>query len=74
MKPFYSPAHLCHDPLAQFEGGVLAPAVEIPLRAERVRAEVEARRIGPVLAPTAFEDAPILRVHDVGLRVAGSRS
>ena len=67
MKTFYSPAHLSHDPLAQFEGGVLAPAVEIPIRAERVRAEVEARRIGPVLAPTAFDDAPILRVHDAGL-------
>jgi acetoin utilization deacetylase AcuC-like enzyme len=67
MKTFYSPAHLGHDPLAQFEGGVLAPAVEIPIRAERVKAEIEARKIGPVLAPTQFDDAPILRVHDAGL-------
>jgi len=41
--------------------------VEIPIRAERVKAEVEARKIGPVLAPTAFDDAPILRAHDAGL-------
>jgi len=67
MKTFYSPIHLKHDPLAQFEGGMLAPAVEIPVRAVRVMAEVVARKIGPVLAPTPFDDAPILRVHDAGL-------
>ena len=67
MKTFYSSAHLGHDPQAQFEGGVLAPAVEIPIRAERVKAEIEARKIGPVLAPTPFDDAAILRVHDAGL-------
>ena len=67
MKTFYSPAHLHHDPLAQFEGGQLLPAVEIPVRAERVKTEIEARKIGPVLAPQAFDDAPILKVHDAGL-------
>jgi acetoin utilization deacetylase AcuC-like enzyme len=67
MKTFYSPAHLHHDPLAQFEGGQLLPAVEIPVRAERVKTEIEARKIGPVLAPAAFDDAPILKVHDAGL-------
>lgn len=67
MKTFYSPVHLGHDPLAQFEHGQLLPAVEIPARAERVKAEVEARKLGPVLAPTSFSDAPILRVHDAGL-------
>jgi acetoin utilization deacetylase AcuC-like enzyme len=67
MKTFYSPAHLGHDPQAQFEGGVLAPAVEIPVRAERVKAAVEARKIGPIVAPAPFDDAPILRVHDAGL-------
>ncbi|HEY0281448.1 MAG TPA: histone deacetylase family protein [Rhizomicrobium sp.] len=67
MKTFYSAVHFGHDPLTQFEGGVLAPAVEIPIRAERVKAEVEERKIGPVLAPAQFDDAPILRVHDAGL-------
>jgi acetoin utilization deacetylase AcuC-like enzyme len=67
MKTFYSPTHLDHDPLAQFEGGALSPAVEIPVRVERVKAEVEARKLGSIEAPAAFDDAAILRVHDVGM-------
>ncbi|HUO98423.1 MAG TPA: histone deacetylase family protein [Rhizomicrobium sp.] len=67
MKTFYSPVHLEHDPQVQFEGGQLLPAVEIPVRAERVRIELQKRRIGPVAPPTHFEDSAILRVHDAGL-------
>jgi acetoin utilization deacetylase AcuC-like enzyme len=67
MKTFYSPIHLEHDPQVQFEGGQLQPAVELPVRAERVKAEIGARRIGPIVPPTAFDVAPILRVHDAGL-------
>lgn len=67
MKTFYSPVHLDHDPQVQFEGGQLLPAVEIPVRAEKVRVALQARHIGPIVAPTAFDDAPILRVHDAGL-------
>jgi len=67
MKTFYSPVHLEHDPQVQFEGGQLLPAVEIPVRAERVKAEVKKRRIGPIAQPVAFEDSAILRVHDAGL-------
>ncbi|SRR5579862_49139 len=67
MKTFYSPAHLGHIPAQEFEGGRLLPAVEIPSRAEAVRARIEERKLGPILAPTGFDDAPILRVHDGGL-------
>ena len=67
MKTFYSPAHLGHIPAQEFEGGRLLPAVEIPSRAEAVRARIEERKLGPILAPTSFDDAPILRVHDGGL-------
>lgn len=67
MKTFYTPAHLSHDPQAGYEGGVLIPAEEIPTRAERVKAEIEARKIGPILAPTDFDDEAILRVHDAGM-------
>jgi acetoin utilization deacetylase AcuC-like enzyme len=67
MKTFYSPAHLAHAPMLQFEGGRLLPAVEIPERAERVRAAIEARGLGPVLPPQAFDDSAILKVHDAGL-------
>ena len=56
MKTFYSPAHLGH---------ALTPdsAVELPERAENVRAEIEARKLGPVLAPETFPDAAIEKVH-----------
>jgi acetoin utilization deacetylase AcuC-like enzyme len=64
MKTFYSPAHLAHAPAQEFEMGRMAPAVEIPERVERVRAEVEARRLGPILPPAEFPDDVILRVHD----------
>ena len=67
MKTFYSPAHLDHDPQVQFEAGQLLPAVEIPLRAEKVRVALENRRAGPILPPGAFGDETILRVHDAGL-------
>jgi acetoin utilization deacetylase AcuC-like enzyme len=67
MKTFYSPAHLEHDPQVQFEGGQLLAAVEIPVRVERVKAEIQKRRIGPIVPPTHFEDSTILRVHDAGL-------
>ena len=32
-----------------------------------MRAEIEARKLGPVLPPTAFDDAAILKVHDKGM-------
>ena len=67
MKTFYSPIHLGHEPLMQFEGGQFLPAVEIPIRAERVKAELEARKLGTIHAPQQFDNTPILRVHDAGL-------
>jgi len=67
MKTFYSPAHLEHDPQVQFEGGRLLSAVEIPARAECVKAEIERRKLGPIVPPAPFDDAPILAVHDAGL-------
>lgn len=67
MKTFYSPAHLAHAPKEEFEAGRLSPAVEVPERAERVKAEIEARKIGPVLPPREFGNDPILRVHDAEL-------
>ena len=64
MKTFYSPAHQAHAPMQEFEMGRMGPAVEVPERVERVRAEVEARRLGPILPPVEFSDDAILRVHD----------
>ena len=67
MKTFYTPAHLEHAPKEEFEGGRLSPAVEVPARAERVKAEIERRKLGPIVAPGAFGDGPILAVHDGAL-------
>lgn len=67
MKTFYAPAHLDHAPPEEFEGGKMNPAVEVPARAERVKAEVERRKLGPIIAPKDFGIAPVERVHDAGL-------
>ena len=64
MKTFYSPAHQEHVPAQEFEGGRLLPAVEIPARVESVRARLEERKLGPILAPAEFGNEPIVRVHD----------
>jgi acetoin utilization deacetylase AcuC-like enzyme len=64
MKTFYSPAHLAHAPAQEFEMGRMGAAVEVPERVERVRAELEARKLGPILPPTEFPDEAVLRVHD----------
>src|SRR5215469_472465 len=67
MKSVYSSAHLVHAPKEEFEAGKLSPAVEVPERAERVKARIEARKLGPVIAPKEFGMEPILRVHDAEL-------
>ena len=67
MKTFYSPVHTGHAPPQEFEGGKFAPAVEVPERTLRVKAEIERRTLGPILPPRDFGAAPIARVHDAGL-------
>ena len=53
--------------MQEFERGRLAPAVEVPERAECVRRRIEERKIGPLLAPSRFDDGIVLAVHDAGL-------
>ena len=67
MKTYYSPAHLGHVPVEEFEGGRMNPAVEVPMRAELVREEIGRRKIGPILPPADFGMGPIARVHDAGM-------
>ena len=64
MKTFYTPAHQAHAPKEEFGSGRLVPAVEVPERAKRVRARIEAHALGPILPPHEFGNEPILRVHD----------
>lgn len=65
MKTYYTADHLAHAPAQEFEMGRLSPAVEIPERAERVRARILERKIGPLLAPSRFSDDAIAQVHDM---------
>jgi acetoin utilization deacetylase AcuC-like enzyme len=67
MRTYYTPVHLEHRPAMEFERGRMAPAVEVPERAENVRKALEARKLGPILAPERFDDAAIVSVHDAGL-------
>jgi acetoin utilization deacetylase AcuC-like enzyme len=64
MKTFYAHEHQGHAPALEFEQGRMAPAVEIPARAEAVRARIEAKKLGPILPQKPFDDAIIARVHD----------
>jgi len=64
MKTFYTPAHREHAPALEFESARLVPIPERPERVECVRAEIEARKFGPVSAPVEFGLEPALRVHD----------
>ena len=64
MKTFYAHEHQGHAPFMEFEQGRMAPAVEVPARAEAVRARIEDRKLGPILPQQAFDDAVIRRVHD----------
>jgi acetoin utilization deacetylase AcuC-like enzyme len=64
MKTFYAPTHLAHVPTEEFEAGKLTPAVEMPARVEAVRARLEERKLGPILAPREFGMEPVLRIHD----------
>ena len=42
----------------------MAPAVEIPARAEAVKSRIEALKLGSILPPHAFDDTAIRCVHD----------
>ena len=64
MKTFYTPAHRTHAPAREFEAGRLCPIPERPERVERVRVEIERRKLGPILEPAKFGLEPVLRVHD----------
>jgi acetoin utilization deacetylase AcuC-like enzyme len=67
MRVVYTPAHLDHDARMQTSMGVQIPANEIPERAERIRATLEADGGFELVAPTEHGEDPITAVHDPGL-------
>ncbi|MHC5654797.1 histone deacetylase family protein [Stappia sp. ICDLI1TA098] len=64
MKTVFSPGQLAHDPKHEISDGELRPAVEIPARAEMVRARILETELGEVLTPEDFGRGPLARVHD----------
>jgi acetoin utilization deacetylase AcuC-like enzyme len=64
MKIVYTPNHATHGVKSEFDGVRPIPAYEVPIRAENVLAECEARKLGVVVPPRDFGIGPIARVHD----------
>jgi acetoin utilization deacetylase AcuC-like enzyme len=62
----WSDAHRRHVPSAEIWLGVRTPAVELPARADAIRAELE-RAGHPVVPATAHPDAALEAVHDPAL-------
>ena len=62
----WSDAHRRHAPTAEIWVGVRTPAVELPVRADAIRAALEAAG-HPVVAATAHDDAALEAVHDPAL-------
>ena len=64
MHTFASDAHRQHHPRQPFhdQGHMIAPP-EVPERAERIRAAIDASGIGPVVAPAAYGLDAVRRVH-----------
>lgn len=64
MKTIYTETHLLQSVETEFYRGKWVDAFEIPRRADLVLDAVRRRELGPVIAPEAFDLAPILAVHD----------
>ena len=62
----WSDAHRGHAPAGELWVGIATPAVELPVRAEAIRAALEAAG-HPVVAATAHDDAALTAVHDPAL-------
>src|SRR3954454_8535129 len=67
MLTFASDAHRQHHPMQPFhdQGHMVVPP-EVPERADRIRAAIEASGIGPVREPREWDRDAILRVHTPG--------
>lgn len=63
MKTFYNHLHAQHQGQFEMFRGALVPCHEVPARADHVLAEIQRRKVGEVLAPTAFDAAALQQVH-----------
>jgi acetoin utilization deacetylase AcuC-like enzyme len=67
MRFVYAPAHRQHDPVHEVQFGIPIPYYEAAVRAEAIRATLEADGSFRSETPTAHGLDPILAVHDAGL-------
>jgi len=63
MKTFYNHQHALHQGKVEMFRGELVPCFEVPDRVDHVLRELQARPLGSVLKPTAFDDAVLARIH-----------
>jgi acetoin utilization deacetylase AcuC-like enzyme len=64
MITVFTSDHLLRSPRTELYGGELVRPHESPERAQIVLERVETQRLGEVIPPSAFDSAPLLRVHD----------
>src|SRR5271170_4441569 len=64
MITVFSANHVLRSPRTELYGGELVRPHESAERAQIVLERVQAIRLGDVIAPASFGDAPLLRVHD----------
>ena len=64
MITVFSADHLLRNPRTELYGGELVRPHESPQRAQFVLERIQAQRLGEVIGPASFGDAPLLRVHD----------
>ena len=67
MPVVWSDAHRLHEPGGEVWVGVRTPAVEVPARADAIRARARGRRRIRWSRPTAHDDAALEAVHDPAL-------
>ncbi|WP_413762255.1 histone deacetylase family protein [Variovorax sp. Varisp41] len=63
MLTIYNDRHSLHQGKVEMFRGELVPCFEVPARADHVKAEIERRALGPLLAPDALPDALLAKVH-----------
>lgn len=63
MLTIYNDRHALHQGKVEMFRGELVPCFEVPARADHVKAEIERRALGPLLAPDALPDALLAKVH-----------
>ncbi|SFP09261.1 Acetoin utilization deacetylase AcuC [Variovorax sp. PDC80] len=63
MLTIYNDRHALHQGKVEMFRGELVPCFEVPARADHVKAEIERRALGPLLAPDSLPDALLAKVH-----------